>query len=48
MYQLLGRITWKILKLVAPPLARKLQYRLTGEHPPRRSLLRRVTARGAR
>jgi hypothetical protein len=32
-FKMLGRVTWKILKVIAPPLARRAQKRLTGEHP---------------
>jgi hypothetical protein len=27
----LGRVTWLVLKVVAPPLARRTQQRLTGQ-----------------
>ena len=32
-FKMLGRVTWTILKVVAPPLARRAQKRLTGDHP---------------
>lgn len=48
MYKILGRITWQILKIVAPPLARKAQHRLTGTHPESPSKLDRVEKLGRR
>jgi hypothetical protein len=35
-FKILGRITWTVLKLVAPPLARRFRHKLTGEHEPSR------------
>jgi hypothetical protein len=29
----LGRVTWFVLKVVAPPLARRTQHRLSGSQP---------------
>ncbi|WP_157260930.1 hypothetical protein [Patulibacter minatonensis] len=48
MYKILGRITWQILKLIAPPLARKFQHRLTGTAPQKPSRLDRVKNLGRR
>jgi hypothetical protein len=41
-FKILGRVTWQILKIIAPPLARKLQHKLTGSHPDKPSKLDRV------
>jgi hypothetical protein len=30
---MLGRVTWLVLRLIAPSLARKMQKRLTGKDP---------------
>jgi len=47
-FKILGRITWQILKIVAPPLARKLQHRLTGSRSQTPSKLDRVKKLGRR
>ncbi|MDO9407966.1 hypothetical protein [Patulibacter sp.] len=48
MFKILGRITWQVLKIIAPPLARKLQHKLTGNHPEKPSKLDRVKRLGRR
>ncbi|CAB4945612.1 unannotated protein [freshwater metagenome] len=48
MFKILGRITWQVLKIAAPPLARRLQHKLTGSHPDPPSRLDRVKRLGRR
>lgn len=47
-FKILGRITWHVLKIVAPPLARKLKHKLVGGHEQRPSKLDRVKRLGRR
>lgn len=48
MFKILGRITWSILKIVAPPLARRFRHELTGSHGEKPSKLDRVKKLGRR
>jgi hypothetical protein len=47
-FKILGRITWQILKIIAPPLARKLKHKLVGGHDEKPSKPDRVKKIGRR